>query len=115
MVIRLKRKRSLAFIRLIFLKIVEFSIPVRLNFLSGRNCHSHVGGNLHRLYDILEIPAYAGMTLACEIAVVLAKILFRMTSFKSMSKVIIRFGLIIAALLILFQLSKMSLFIPDMS
>ena len=32
-----------------------------------------------------------------------------------MFKVIIRFGLIIAALLILFQLSKMSLFIPDMS
>ncbi|NVJ48454.1 MAG: DNA-binding response regulator [Cytophagia bacterium] len=32
-----------------------------------------------------------------------------------MLKVILRFGLIIAALLILFQLSKMSLFIPDMS
>lgn len=32
-----------------------------------------------------------------------------------MFKVILRFGLIIAALLILFQLSKMSLFIPDMS
>ena len=32
-----------------------------------------------------------------------------------MGKVIIRFGPIIAALLILFQLSKMSLFIPDMS
>ena len=32
-----------------------------------------------------------------------------------MFKVIVRFGLIIAALLILFQLSKMSLFIPDMS
>lgn len=32
-----------------------------------------------------------------------------------MFKVIIRFGLIIAALLILFQLSKMSLFIPEMS
>lgn len=32
-----------------------------------------------------------------------------------MFKVILRFGLLIAALLILFQLSKMSLFIPDMS
>ncbi|MEC7754852.1 MULTISPECIES: response regulator transcription factor [unclassified Roseivirga] len=32
-----------------------------------------------------------------------------------MFKVILRFGLIIAALLILFQLSKMSLLIPDMS
>lgn len=32
-----------------------------------------------------------------------------------MLKVIVRFGLIIAALLVLFQLSKMSLFIPDMS
>jgi DNA-binding CsgD family transcriptional regulator len=32
-----------------------------------------------------------------------------------MFKVILRFGLIIAALLILFQLSKMSLFIPEMS
>ena len=32
-----------------------------------------------------------------------------------MLKVILRFGLIIAALLVLFQLSKMSLFIPDMS
>ena len=32
-----------------------------------------------------------------------------------MFKVVFRFGLIIGALLILFQLSKMSLFIPDMS
>lgn len=32
-----------------------------------------------------------------------------------MFKVILRFGLLIAALLILFQLSKMSLFIPEMS
>ncbi|WP_420387744.1 response regulator transcription factor [Roseivirga sp.] len=32
-----------------------------------------------------------------------------------MLKIVIRFGLIIAALLILFQLSKVSLFIPDMS
>lgn len=32
-----------------------------------------------------------------------------------MFKVILRFGLLIAALLVLFQLSKMSLFIPDMS
>lgn len=32
-----------------------------------------------------------------------------------MLKVVLRFGLIIAALLILFQLSKMSLLIPDMS
>ena len=32
-----------------------------------------------------------------------------------MFKVILRFGLIIAAMLILFQLSKMSLFIPEMS
>ena len=32
-----------------------------------------------------------------------------------MVKVILRFGLLIAALLILFQLSKMSLFIPEMS
>lgn len=32
-----------------------------------------------------------------------------------MFKVIIRFGLVITALLILFQLSKMSLFIPELS
>lgn len=35
--------------------------------------------------------------------------------FTAMLKIVIRFGLIIAALLILFQLSKVSLFIPDMS